>query len=134
MHELSRVDSRLEPSPCVSAVRRPRLHITFVALASVLVAVPTNAQQAVRSVASSGSIGLRTRLENGRAVLEVQDDGPGIPADVRAKIFDPFFTTKPEGQGTGLGLSLVYGILRDHGGFIEVLQDVPSGSRRGRRR
>jgi signal transduction histidine kinase/ActR/RegA family two-component response regulator len=97
-------------------------------LQQVLVNLLTNAQQAIRSQAESGTISVCTRLDHGRAILEVSDDGPGISIDARGKIFDPFFTTKPEGQGTGLGLSLVYGILRDHGGAIEALQDVPVGA------
>lgn len=58
-------------------------------------------------------------------VITVQDNGPGIPADTLQRIFEPFFTTKPVGQGTGLGLAVVHGVMRTHGGAVDVI------SRRG---
>jgi signal transduction histidine kinase len=66
-------------------------------------------------------IWLTTRLSDGRIEIEIRDNGPGIPADLRDKIFMPFFTTKPAGEGTGLGLSLSYDIVvKQHAGDLTV--------------
>ncbi|GAC1341003.1 MAG: hypothetical protein NVSMB23_12020 [Myxococcales bacterium] len=61
-------------------------------------------------------------------VLSVKDDGRGMTADVQAHLFEPFFTTKGPGRGTGLGLSTVYGIARQHGGFVRVATELGRGS------
>ncbi|MFQ3612977.1 MAG: PAS domain S-box protein [Cyanobacteriota bacterium] len=61
-------------------------------------------------------------------VLSISDSGSGIPPEIQEKIFEPFFTTKPLGQGTGLGLSTVLGIIKSHGGFINVYSEVGQGS------
>ncbi|MGB5245869.1 MAG: ATP-binding protein, partial [Woeseia sp.] len=77
-----------------------------------------------------GDLYVRTRADGGSGiVVEVEDNGPGIPEEIRAKIFEPFFTTKPAGQGTGLGLSVTYGIIKDHGGDIRVEEAQGGGTR-----
>jgi two-component system cell cycle sensor histidine kinase/response regulator CckA len=65
---------------------------------------------------------------DGHAVLEVTDNGPGVPADVMPRIFDPFFTTKPVGLGTGLGLSICHGIVMSLGGRIAVYSEPGEGA------
>ncbi len=63
------------------------------------------------------------------ALLEVEDQGAGMPEHVKTRVFEPFFTTKGVGEGTGLGLSVAYGMVRDHGGFMEVESEPGRGSR-----
>ncbi len=87
-----------------------------------------NAQQAIADNGSEGTITIETSKEsagepnsgNGFVRVTLSDDGRGIPKKILDKIFDPFFTTKPEGVGTGLGLSVSLGIIKDHNGNIEV--------------
>jgi two-component system, NtrC family, sensor kinase len=83
-----------------------------------------NAVEALTTV-GGGTIFIRTGRQNNSAVLEFRDTGPGVKD--ASKIFDPFYTTKPVGQGTGLGLSAVYGIIREHGGLI-TCENVESGA------
>lgn len=80
---------------------------------------------AVDAAGAGGKVSITATGEDGRIRVEVVDDGPGIPEDVRDRIFDPFFTTKPVDQGTGLGLELVRRVVGQHRGEIDV-SSVPS--------
>jgi len=91
-------------------------------LHQVVVNLATNAHHALRGVPPPRRLSIATRhdAERRQVLIEVSDNGPGIPSDLRARIFEPFFTTKPMGTGTGLGLSLCRGIVESHRGTIEV--------------
>ena len=100
----------------------------------VILNLLTNAFQAVNDKAREGQSGyaptvsLKTARKDGKVMLSVSDNGNGIPEAIREKIFQPFFTTKPTGQGTGLGLSLSYDILKAHGGDIVVESEEGKGT------
>jgi len=85
------------------------------AMAAELNQVWTNfIDNAVDAMHGHGTIRLRTRLEAGWVVVEVEDTGPGMSPDTAKRVFDPFFTTKPVGEGTGLGLDISRRIVIDH--------------------
>lgn len=88
----------------------------------VLLNLLMNAEQAMLGAHGRGTIVIRTWHDGARqvVVMEVNDDGPGVPDDVQGKIFDPFFTTKEVGKGTGLGLTVAYAIVQEHGGRIRL--------------
>ena len=124
-HQLSINDVRItrELDPDI-----PVIQASANQLQQVIMNFAINAQQAMGE--KGGNLTVRTHQnDDGAIVVEVEDDGPGIPEEIRGNIFDPFFTTKPAGQGTGLGLSVTYGIVKDHGGDIRI-EDPPGGGTR----
>lgn len=127
MKGASRLSLALSDEP-IDVVVNPR------ELEQVLMNLIVNAQQ---SMPSGGVIRLRTKIEDASssdglmspvACVSVMDEGVGIEADDLGKIFDPFFTTKDVGAGTGLGLSVSYAIVTDHGGRIDVETERGRGS------
>ncbi len=98
-------------------------------LQQVLMNLIGNARHAIEEQGKGGTIRIKTRrVTDQRVLLEVSDDGPGIPQAIQARIFDPFFTTKPAGVGTGLGLAIVLGIVREHGGRLHLTSNLGQGS------
>ncbi|MEX0789103.1 MAG: ATP-binding protein, partial [Anaerolineales bacterium] len=76
---------------------------------------------AIDAMDGKGEIRIRTHADDNRVIVEIADNGPGIPEGIRNRIFDPFFTTKPPGVGTGLGLHISYNIIvQKHQGQIRV--------------
>ena len=84
---------------------------------------------AIQAMPTGGLLTLEAYAEAGGVVLAVEDEGVGMTAQVLQNIFDPFFTTKDVGEGTGLGLSVVHGIVTAHGGTIQVRSEPGKGSR-----
>lgn len=103
---------------------KPRILTRFdpVQLTQVLFNLLLNA---IYASPDEGQIIVRLQSERDRFIIEIEDSGRGIPEEIRTKIFAPFFTTKPMGEGTGLGLSVVHGIVKSHGGTIKVLDMRP---------
>jgi two-component system NtrC family sensor kinase len=92
----------------------------------VLFNVIKNAEQAMIDAHGGGKLTVMTQGSPAGTRISIADDGPGIPADIQRRIFDPFFTTKDAGEGTGLGLTICYSIIDDHGGRIWT-EDRPEG-------
>ena len=89
-------------------------------LQQVVLNLIQNSRDAIKQVRDAGQIALRLSIRQGWIVLEIEDNGPGIPERIRADIFAPFFTTKASSQHSGLGLSVCAGITRDHHGRLFV--------------
>jgi C4-dicarboxylate-specific signal transduction histidine kinase len=106
----------------------PKVHAVFAELQQVVLNFVINAEQAVMRSAGLRLIAVTTAERDGRASLEVQDSGPGVPPEDEPKLFQPFFTTKPVGEGTGLGLSVSYGIIQSHGGSIGYRRAAAGGA------
>jgi PAS domain S-box-containing protein len=108
------IELRQELSPSLPRVRGDDRQ-----LQQVLLNLVVNAEHSVANGARR-IITLRTSVAAGRVVVEVSDTGQGMSVEVQKRIFEPFYTTKPEGAGTGLGLSVSFGIVQTHGGTLTV--------------
>lgn len=101
----------------------------FHRLVQAVLNLVTNAEDAVKHRPEPRRITVRVRQSADRAIVTVDDNGPGVADAVKPFVFQPFFTTKPRGKGTGLGLSLVRNTFRQHGGGVRV-EDAPGGGAR----
>ncbi|MCD4715302.1 MAG: two-component sensor histidine kinase, partial [Desulfobacterales bacterium] len=104
----------------------PALKVSLTELQQVILNLVNNALDAMEK--KGGTLDISSQVEDNFIVVEVEDNGPGIPEANIARIFDPFFTTKPVGKGTGLGLSICYGIIKKMGGEIEVRSLLGAGT------
>ncbi|HUI29904.1 MAG TPA: ATP-binding protein [Candidatus Acidoferrales bacterium] len=105
----------------------PRIECDGSQMQQVVINLVMNGAEACQNK-GQGTVAITTAQEKDFIVLEISDDGDGIPSEIMSKIFDPFFTTKGEGKGVGLGLSVVYGIVDAHGGDIAVDSKVGEGT------
>jgi two-component system, NtrC family, sensor kinase len=112
----------------------PKVAVVAQDIGRVILNLITNAFYAVNERKRRGidgykpTVTVQTRALVGKAEITVKDNGDGIPDDIKNKIFQPFFTTKPTGEGTGLGLSLSYDIVKAHGGELKVESKAGEGS------
>jgi C4-dicarboxylate-specific signal transduction histidine kinase len=110
------------------AVKLPRVAGDSLLLQQALLNVVVNAEQALAGVEGPRRIEISTFARDDRVVVQVADNGPGIPADALPRLFEPFFTTKEVGKGTGLGLAIAYGIVQEHGGELHAASRPEGGA------
>jgi len=115
------LDEKIAPTPPIAGDAN-RLH-------QVIVNLITNAAHALDESHGRITVGLQAEADGVAVRFWVADTGCGMDAATRARVFEPFFTTKPVGKGTGLGLAVVHGIIKDHGGRIEVESAPDRGTR-----
>ncbi|MCA9535751.1 MAG: CHASE domain-containing protein [Myxococcales bacterium] len=129
LRELEPMLGRLTPGEVTLVVEHSDEPLFIDAARSQLSQVFVNlVVNAVDAMPSGGTLAIRARAEDEHAVLEVQDTGVGMDAATRNHIFEPFFTTKAEGEGTGLGLATVYGIVASYHGKIDVDSEPGQGA------
>lgn len=105
----------------------PEIYVNEDQIVQALLALVINAADAA---APAGRVVVRAWKRGAEELaISVEDDGPGIPPELKERVFEPFFTTKPPGQGTGLGLSVAYGLIQAHGGRIELMSHPGIGTR-----
>jgi signal transduction histidine kinase len=98
-------------------------------LRQVLVNLCDNSSHAVRALGEGrGTVTLRPGEAGHNVFLDVADDGPGVPSDIRSRVFEPYVTTRQVGEGMGLGLAIAKKILLDHGGDLELLASSGGGT------
>jgi len=114
------ISSELSPKPTEARAGPGQLE-------QVVLNLLDNARHAING-SNRGEITVRTHVNGKRVVLEVSDNGSGIPLEIQDRIFEPFFTTKDPGEGTGLGLAIVASVIREHGGEISVRSTPGSGT------
>ncbi len=107
------IDVALELDPAI-----PETMLDANQIQQVFLNIIINAEQAMRGDGGEGRLRIKTSVAGGQVRISFTDSGPGMGADTLRRIFDPFFTTKDAGEGTGLGLTISYGIVEEHGGRI----------------
>lgn len=118
----------------VSIVREyqetPLAYVDVQQIQHAILNILMNAEQALHACGRPAQVVIRTvyDAEGKKIVIGISDNGRGIPEQVRGRIFDPFFSTKPVGEGSGLGLSMTYGIITEHGGTVRVESTEGEGS------
>ncbi len=119
-----------------SVMRTHRLEVDLKTLGHAVAVQPHLMQQVVfnlinnacQAMREAGRLRVATRYENSRVILEIEDNGPGIPPEIKERIFEAFFTTKKEGHGTGLGLSMSKQVIEKFGGRIDLKNVEPHGA------
>jgi two-component system NtrC family sensor kinase len=104
----------------------PTIKVSHTEIQQVILNIMNNAHDELEK--RGGNISVSSMLEDDAVLINIKDDGPGIPTSNINRIFDPFFTTKPVGKGTGLGLSISCGIIKKLGGQIDVNSIIDAGT------
>ncbi len=103
----------------------PAVMVNREEIQQILLNLFLNAEQAIAAAGVAGRLWVRTAAADAGVVIDVHDNGPGVPSALVGQIFEPFFSTKEIGQGTGLGLSIALGIAESHGGRLELVSTGP---------